>query len=57
MDPTLIGMVTGTTRLGVLGVLLAVAFPIRICAVPVASTFLNGRSKVRVAAVPTVFEI
>jgi len=43
--------------LGVAGVLLAFNAPVRTSAVPVVETVANGRTNVREAAPPTVFDI
>lgn len=44
-------------RLGLVGVLLLVGFPVMTVAVPVVATLLNARLKVRRAALVAVFEI
>jgi len=48
--PVLIELVTGTAALGVDGELLAVAAPVRVCAVPIVEMPENGRLKVTVWA-------
>lgn len=49
-------LVTGTNRVGLVGVLLAVAVPVNTCAVPVVDTVLKGSTNVRVAAAAAVLE-
>ena len=49
--------VTGTTRLGCCGVLLAVGAACRSCKVPVDATFWNGKMKLSASAVLAVLAI
>lgn len=50
-------LVTGAKRLGFPGVLLAVAFPVRSCNVPLPFTCWKGRMKVRSSGVEATFDI
>lgn len=55
--PTEMELVTGANRLGSVGVLLAVAFPVSNCKVPFEPTFLNGSTNVKTAFAESTFEI
>ena len=53
--PVVIVDVTGTTKFGCCGVLLAVGAPCNNSNVPVGATFLKGKTKLRLAALLAVF--
>lgn len=55
--PTAMDLVTGANKLGVVGVLLAVAFPVNSCKVAFAPTCLKGKTKVKSAGAESTFEI